>query len=280
MEKVIYKIINLVNDKFYVGSTVNKKVRFRQHRRFLRQNRHHCKHLQAAWNMYGEAKFSFVVAETVSDDENLFAAEQRWLDLWFGTPTCYNSGAAAHAPWRGIFGADHPNYGKTMPDSAKALLSETTKRQWTEADPRTGTIHSEETRAKISAKVQAALAEGRGGKFIPSEETRRKMSEANKGNRGPKGHIRTAEHRRRLSEANKGNQNWLGKRHSDESKAKMSKRVLEVTTNTEFASLTAVLQHYSMTMPTLRRALVAGTPITKGRFSGLQFKYIDATTTS
>ena len=60
----------------------------------------------------------------------------------------------------------------------------------------------------------------------------------------------------------------------------MSKRVLEVTTNTEFASLTAVLQHYSMTMPTLRRALVAGTPITKGRFSGLQFKYIDATTTS
>ena len=60
----------------------------------------------------------------------------------------------------------------------------------------------------------------------------------------------------------------------------MSKRVFEVTTNTEFASLTVVLQYYKMTMPTLRRALVAGTPITKGRFSGLQFKYIDATTSS
>jgi group I intron endonuclease len=275
MTQVIYKIINLVNDKFYVGSTNNKKVRFRQHRRFLRQNRHHCKHLQAAWNLYGEVKFEFEVVEVVPEEENLFAAEQRWLDVHFGKPECYNSGAAAAAPWRGIYGADHPNHGKPLSDATKAALSAATKKQWSIGDPRTGTTHSEETRASISAKVRAAVAEGRGGKFIPSEETRRKMSEALKGNQCAKGHIRTEEHRRNLSIANTGNQNWLGKKHSEESKLKMSKQVLETTTGMQFPSLTAVLQYYDMKMPTLRRVLLTGKPISKGQFMGLVFRYID-----
>ena len=124
MEQVVYKIINLVTDKFYLGSTSNKKVRFRQHRRFLRQNRHHCKHLQASWNLYGESKFAFEVVEVVPEGQNLFEAEQRWLDAHFGKPHCYNSGAAAIAPWRGIYGTAHPNYGKTLPETTKAALSE------------------------------------------------------------------------------------------------------------------------------------------------------------
>ena len=60
---VIYKIRNVVNGKFYVGSTINQKDRFRNHRRLLRKNRHHCAHLQAAWNKYGEDCFKFEVIE-------------------------------------------------------------------------------------------------------------------------------------------------------------------------------------------------------------------------
>jgi group I intron endonuclease len=280
MGGVIYTIRNLVNDCFYVGSTTNRKERWRTHRNKLRAGKHHCRHLQNAWAKYGEEKFLFSVVEEVLDITLLQAAEDVWLAKYVGTPECYNHGTRSGAPMRGRTGALHPNYGKPMSETTKAALSAATRRQWAESDPRTGTKHSEEVRVKISEKIRKAVAEGRGGKFIPSEETRRKMSEANKGNRGPKGHIRTAEHRRRLSEANKGNQNWLGKKHSEEARQKMSKRVLEVSTNVEFPSLTVVLQYYKMTMPTLRRALVAGTPITKGRFSGLQFKYIDATTTS
>ena len=55
------------------------------------------------------------------------------------------------------------------------------------------------------------------------------------------------------------------------------KGVVEVTSGTKFPSLTAVLQHYEMTMPTLRRALVSGKPIGKGRYTGLQFVYAPAT---
>ena len=276
MSNVIYKIRNLVNDNFYVGSTTNKKERWRTHRNKLRSGKHHCRHLQAAWVKYGEERFLFEVVQEVPKWEDLQQAEDTWLAEHVGQAYCYNHGTRSGAPMRGRVGDLHPNYGKSLPDSAKATLSEATKRQWTEADPRTGTKHSEETKALISVKIQAALAEGRGGKFIPSEETRRKMSEALKGNQCAKGHIRSEEHRRRLSEANKGNQNWLGKRHSEESRLKMSKPILELSTNTEFPSLTAVLQHFSMTMPTLRRALVSGVPISKGRFAGLQFQYAPA----
>lgn len=275
MEKVIYKITNLVNDKFYVGSTINKKVRFRQHRRLLRQNRHHCKHLQAAWNLYGELKFAFEVVECVDPFIDLAEVEDTYLTEHVGKNHCYNSGYSSRAPWRGAPAHVTPNYGITMPQEQKITLSNCTKQQWLDADPRTGTQHSEETKAKISAKVQAALAEGRGGKFIPSEETRRKMSEANKGKPGPKGYKRTPEEIEKIRARTKGNQNWLGKHHSEESKLKMSKRIFEVTTNTEFSSLSAALRHYTMTMPTLRRALLAGAPITKGKFTGLQFKYVD-----
>ena len=275
MIQVIYKIINLVNDKFYVGSTSNKKVRFRQHRRLLRGNRHHCRHLQAAWNFYGETKFDFLVVEEVPDTRSLLEVEDTYLIQHVGKEYCYNSGYSASAPWKNAPAHTTPNYGKVMSEDAKATLSAAAKHQWATSDPRTGQRHTEETKALISAKVQRVIAEGRGGCFIPSEETRKKMSVSLTGNQNAKGHIRTEEHRRNLALANKGNQNFLGKTHTEEAKTKMSKRVLEATTASQFPSLTAVLQHYSMTMPTLRRALLAGTPINKGKFTGLVFQYID-----
>jgi group I intron endonuclease len=275
MTQVIYKIINLVNDKFYVGSTINKKVRFRQHRKLLRGNRHHCKHLQAAWNKYGEPKFDFLVIEEVPDTRSLLEVEDTYLMQHVGKEHCYNSGYSASAPWRNAPAHTTPNYGKIMSSEAKAIISAAVKQQWITSDPRTGQKHTEETKALISAKVQQVIAEGRGGCFIPSEETRRKMSASLMGNQNTKGHIRTEEHRRNLSIANKGNKNFLGKTHTEEAKTKIRKKVLEATTGGQFPSLTAVLQHYKMTMPTLRRALIAGTPIAKGKFTGLVFQYVD-----
>ena len=275
---IIYTIRNVVDQKFYVGSTANMRERFRNHRGKLRRGAHHCHHLQAAWAKYGEDVFKFEVVERLAEGASyadLQAAEDVWLEKHVGTKECYNHGLRSGAPWRGCRSEDHPNYGNIMPEEQKAMLSSIAKQQWLDADPRTGTKHSEETKAKISAKVQTALAEGRGGKFIPSEETRRKMSEALKGNQCAKGYKRTPEEIEKIRARTKGNQNWLGKRHSEESKLKMSKRILEVSTNTEFSSLSAALKHYTMTMPTLRRALLAGAPITKGRFAGLAFKYID-----
>jgi len=270
---VIYKIRNVVNGKFYVGSAKDTRVRFRQHRKLLRKGTHHCKHLQAAWSKYGEDVFKFEVVERLSSWEELEPAEDRWLLEHVGQPYCYNSGRSARAPWRGVFGSDHPNYGKVTPDSVKRLLSDATKEQWRVSDPRTGKQHSEAVKKKMSARVQQAIAEGRAGKFIPSEETRRKMSESLKGNQNAKGHVRSEEHRRKLAESARGNQNWLGRNHTAESREKMSKQIREVTTDTLFVSLSAALEHYGLKMPTLRRALKTGKPISKGPCEGLQFRY-------
>jgi group I intron endonuclease len=275
-EPVIYKIRNVVNGKFYVGSTTDTRERFRNHRKMLRGNKHHCRHLQASWNKHGEDCFKFEVQEVIEDAARLWEAEERWLAEHFGKDYCYNSGRAPEAPMRGRFGPLHPSYGKPVPQEQKAAISATLKAFYAEDPnnhPRVGKQHTDEAKAKISAKVNAAVAEGRGGAFIPSEETRQKMSEALKGNQNALGYKRTDAEREAIRQRTLGNQNFLGKKHTEEAKEKMRKKVLEQTSGQMFDSLTAVLTHYQMTMPTLRRALVAGKPITRGKFVGLVFVY-------
>lgn len=275
---VIYKIRNVVNQKFYVGSTTNMKERARTHRNRLRRGKHHAAHLQAAWNKYGEECFVFEVVEEVPTVELLRPVEDRWLAEFVGEECCYNKSLYSDTPMRGIRTEDHPCFGKIVTEETRGAISTSLKAFYAENPenhPRAGKTHTEETRAKISAKIQAAIAEGRGGKFIPSAETRLRMSQAMKGNQNATGYVRTEEHCRKLAEANKGNKHWLGKHHTAEAKAKMSKRVLEVTTSTEFPSLTATLEHYGFNMPTLRRALLTGKPLSKGPRKGLQFRYIE-----
>ena len=173
----IYKIINLVNDKFYVGSTTNTRERFRTHRNRLRGNRHHSKHLQAAWNKYGEDKFSFEVIETISIGVSLNAAEDVWLAAHVGKDYCYNTSMYSDTPMRGIKKEDHPMYGVPRSDDTKQLLRIARLAQ---ADPRTGTTHTDETKAKISAAklenpTRAWLGKER------SAETKEKISAAQRG---------------------------------------------------------------------------------------------------
>jgi hypothetical protein len=57
---------------------------------------------------------------------------------------------------------------------------------------------------------------------IRSEETKRKLSEAKKGNTNCLGRILSKETKRKQSEASKGHTRWLGRTHSEETKRKMS----------------------------------------------------------
>jgi len=57
----IYKIVNLVNGNIYIGQSCHVNERFKQHFRLLTRNLHDNKHLQYAWNKYGEKNFVFEV---------------------------------------------------------------------------------------------------------------------------------------------------------------------------------------------------------------------------
>lgn len=60
----IYQIRNLVNNKFYIGSTQHSfNKRKGEHLAELRKNYHFNKHLQKSWNKYGEENFKFEVIE-------------------------------------------------------------------------------------------------------------------------------------------------------------------------------------------------------------------------
>ncbi len=56
----VYCIRNAVNGKVYVGSTARCfRRRWHIHLSLLRRNIHNNRHLQAAWNLYGENSFKF-----------------------------------------------------------------------------------------------------------------------------------------------------------------------------------------------------------------------------
>jgi group I intron endonuclease len=276
-ESVIYWIKNKVNGKFYVGSTTQRYVRWKTHRGKLKGNRHHCRHLQAAWNKYGAEAFDFKVVEKVVDEALLQEAEDRWLAEHVGKPHCYNHGLRSGAPWRGGKKENHPRYGAKLTEDQKQNLREATLEQWATSDPRTGRKHSEESKQKIRAKVQVALAEGRGGRFIPTEETRKKMSEAQKGNQYAKGAVRSEEYKKALSERAQGNQNWLGKTHSEESKAKMGQAVRMISPEgqtTLYPRTTAIKEQLGIFLPTIQRSVRSGKPLSKGPYKGWRFEYV------
>jgi group I intron endonuclease len=78
---VIYCIQNVVTKKVYVGSAI-KGLSSRKylHRRLLKEQRHHSKHLQRAWNKYGEGSFVWFVLEKVADKTKILQREQFWMD--------------------------------------------------------------------------------------------------------------------------------------------------------------------------------------------------------
>lgn len=75
----IYKIINNLNNKIYIGSAVNFTSRKNHHLSFLRRNKHGNNYLQKSFNKYGELNFIFELIEQCNK-ENLLNREQYYID--------------------------------------------------------------------------------------------------------------------------------------------------------------------------------------------------------
>lgn len=184
----IYIIANTKSGKAYVGSTVNFEQRWYSHKSLLRRDTHDNPHLQAAWNLYGEAAFEFGILEYLDDSEKLHLAEQLWMDVYREEgKELYNFGLAAR----------HPMLGRKHTEEARRKISEAGK----------GKHPSEETRRRLRGAQK--------GRAV-SKETCRRMSE---GRRGMKF---SEEHRRNLSKALKGNRRALGYKHSEGTRRKVS----------------------------------------------------------
>lgn len=76
---VIYKIENLINNKIYIGSTINFKQRLKHHKYQLKNNIHHSRYLQNAWNKYGDENFKIEILEECVE-EDILTKEQYYID--------------------------------------------------------------------------------------------------------------------------------------------------------------------------------------------------------
>ena len=140
---VIYQITNMVNSKYYIGSAQSYERRVWQHKYDLKKGIHKNPRLQAAWNKYGEEAFVFEVLETIPENEDQLAWENRYLHVHVGKPECYNINRDAEAPRIGQFlseesklklsinrtgkaaGEEHYRYGKQVSDETRKKIGDT-----------------------------------------------------------------------------------------------------------------------------------------------------------
>lgn len=230
----IYKIINVVNNKFYVGSAVNFSRRKARHFSELRHNRHNNRWLQASWNKHGEAAFVFAIVEEVQDKELLLEVENRWLKEHVGKEYCYNIGVDATAPMLGMSGEASPTWGyKHTPEALAIITSASTGRKHSPEDIEKirqhwiGKPKSASTRAKISATLS-----GEGNYWY--------------GKKRPEFAVKVSK------------------------PIRATKPDGSVVT---YASIVSLRQDLGLKPPTVNRALKSGKALTRGPFTGWRFEY-------
>jgi len=198
----IYKILNIINGKMYIGSSINLKSRKYQHFFTLKKGVHCNKYLQNSYNKYGDNNFKWEIIEYIksSDDKiqlkcNLLEKEQHWIDKLISQGNiiynnCMIAGSCA---------------GRKLSIEHKKKISES---HMGNKNPMYGKMVSKETRLKLSIASSNI-----------SDETRLKISEKGKGNKHRLGKKASIETKMKMSESHKGKR--VGFKHTDESKRKI-----------------------------------------------------------
>ena len=82
----IYKITNLINGKFYIGSSVRLKTRLCKHLGMLNRNEHPNGRLQNSYNKY-DSNFSFEIIENILEKDLLYVLEREQYYIDYLKPT-------------------------------------------------------------------------------------------------------------------------------------------------------------------------------------------------
>jgi group I intron endonuclease len=170
-------------ERVYIGSAINIRKRWWEHKRGLRKGSHHNIKMQRHYDCYGIDDLVFEVI-IKCDIDNLVKMEQAFLNL------C--------RPWFNILMVAESRLGMKHTEEARAKISMAGA----------GRFHSNESRDKIRMANTGHTC---------SSETRSKIGIANKGR------LRTEEVRKTMSKNRTGHNNPnYGKHHSNKARTKMS----------------------------------------------------------
>ena len=248
---VIYRITNMANNKFYIGSALSFERRSWQHKYDLKRGAHKNPRLQAAWNKYGEEMFVFEILEEIPAGEDQLAWENKYLHVHVGQPDCYNVNTDA-------------------------------------VGMRIGIPHTEETKLKVSQNrvgKHAGAEHYRYGQEV-AEEVRQKIGDSQRGKAKAPGRKVTEEGLAKIRaniEAGRSHKHWVGRKHTNESKAKMSRAIIAKRADgaeMHMLSIKHLRIATGLKPTTINRALKSGQPILKGKFAGWSFKYVDTAPTA
>ncbi len=218
MYGIVYCVHNTVNDKFYIGQTIETLEKRKKRHEAVSLNRR--QYFQHALNKYGFDMFNWSVMCYADDKKSLDKAEIYWIDSL--NTTNQDKGYNLKS------GGSHGKHS----EETKQKQSEIKKG---ENNPFYRKHHSAETREKqseakqnITTETREKQSEAKKGENNPnygktsSDKTRQKMSKGGKGISRGKGIPKSKEHRQKMSEAQKGNTNNLGKQPSAETRKKRS----------------------------------------------------------
>lgn len=189
----IYEIVNTINGHRYIGSAVNIQQRWSQHIHYLNNNKHHSRHLQSAWNLYGADAFEFSVIEACFIFALIFR-EQHYLNT---LKPEYNISPTAGSQ----LGTRRTAETRANMSAARQYVSPETRAKMSAA--RKGTKLSADAKANLSV-ILKGNKRSLGNVLAP--ESRQKISASLIGNKHSLGYKQTLDHKEKISAANKGHE--------------------------------------------------------------------------
>ena len=155
---VIYLITNKINEKVYIGQTVNLYKRYKSHERSEKLPDNYRRPIVAAFKKHGFVNFEFSILEILSRDLVLLASrEQYWMDKYQSYKRNFGYNACPAA-------ASTLGYKQTIETRRKVSIASAKRKMSPEARAKmsawhTGKVLSEETKKKI-AKAKTGVKHG------------------------------------------------------------------------------------------------------------------------